>query len=331
MRTSLLLLLLVACANARYPVSDHYDGKKFFNPWGVNNQKSLWDILKWNFNGRRADWPETVSNGELKLLPKPTSGVNVTWVNHSTFLIQTPTLSVLTDPIWCERTSPVSFAGPKRIRQPGIPWEKLPKIDVVVVSHNHYDHMDVDTLVALTERDQSLVLVPLGDAEWLRKKGVSHVLEKDWWETHQLQELRFTFMPAQHWSARWLWDRNESLWGSWGIEAQGLKLFHAGDTGLGPHFQEIHRRFGAPDLAMLPIGAYEPRWFMKDMHMNPAEAVEAFKVLQAKRAVGMHLATFQLTDEAWDQPVKDLTEALRAQKVSEELFFAPRIGESFSL
>ncbi|MFP5458977.1 MAG: MBL fold metallo-hydrolase [Bacteriovoracia bacterium] len=331
MRIILLLGLLVACSNAPYKISDHYDGKKFFNPWGVNNKKTLWDLAKWNFYGRRATWPKSVPNPELKLLPQPTSGVNITWVNHSTFLIQTPTLTILTDPAWCERTSPVSFAGPKRIRAVGIPWEKLPKVDVVVVSHNHYDHMDIDSLVTLSKRDGALVLVPLGDAGWLREKGVTNIAEKDWWDVTTVAGATFTFLPAQHWSARWLWDKNESLWGAWGIDVEGVKLYHAGDTGLGPHFKETRERFGTPDLAMLPIGAYEPRWFMKEMHMNPSDAVEAFKILGAKRAVGMHFATFQLTDEEWDRPVRDLAQALEAQQVPPEAFFAPTIGESFRL
>lgn len=312
-----------------YKVSDHFDGKKFFNPWGENVAKSLWDVMKWKITSDAKNWEE-VSESQHHELPAVTAGqTSVTWVNHSTFLIRAQGLNILTDPVWSKRTSPFSFAGPKRVQAPGLSWDKLPKIDVVTVSHNHYDHLDLDTLLELEKRDQPLFLVALGDGGWLKKKGLKNVVEKDWWEVAEFGAAKFTFLPAQHWSARWTWDRNESLWGAWGVEVNGQKIYHAGDTGLGPHFAETRERWGSPDIALLPIGAYEPRWFMKPMHMNPSDAVEAMELLGAKQAIGMHFGTFQLTDEAREQPVKDLAEALAKKNIPATKFPAPKFGESF--
>lgn len=321
--------LLISCASG-FKSSDHYDGKTFFNPWGVNNKKSFWEVMKWKWSSSAAKWPESVSFDLLVLPSRPSDGVSVTWINHSTFLIQSKDLIILTDPIFSERSSPVSFAGPKRVILPGISFDKIPKVDVVVVSHNHYDHLDLDTLKALEKRDQPLFLVPMGDGAWLKAEGLTQVKELDWWESTKLPGAEFIFTPAQHWSARGLWDRNESLWGGWFVNASGVTLFHAGDTGLGPHFKMIRQRLGTPQVAMLPIGAYEPRWFMKDMHTNPDDAVEAMQILGATFALGMHFATFQLTDEKWDQPPQDLSVALKKRSLDEKMFVAPKPGESFS-
>ena len=310
--------------------SDHCDGKTFFNPWGANNKKSFWDVLKWKWTSKALSWEEVPKASPPALPPAPSAGVGVTWVNHSTFLIRGGGLNLLTDPLWAERTSPLSFIGPKRAVPPGIAWEELPKIDVVLVSHNHYDHLDVATLKRLSERDSPLILVPLGDKGWLAGRGIKNVEEMDWWQSRELPGARVTFLPAQHWSARWTWDRNESLWGAWGVELAGQKIYHAGDTGLGPHFKQTRERWGAPDVALLPIGAYEPRWFMKDMHMNPADALEALLALEARQALGMHFGTFQLTDEERERPAADLAEALAAKGIPAERFRVPQLGQSFS-
>jgi L-ascorbate metabolism protein UlaG (beta-lactamase superfamily) len=313
-----------------YEASDHYNGKTFFNPWGANNHKSLWEVLKWKWTTDAKPWEE-VSNAAVAPVPAaPETGVVLSWVNHSTFLLRSKELNILTDPVWSDRTSPVSFAGPKRVRPAGHRLIELPHIDVVIVSHNHYDHLDIETLKLLETQHQPLFLVPLGDGEWMKKAGLKNVLEMDWWKTHEFKGARFTFLPAQHWSARGMFDRNHSLWGSWGIELAGLKIYHAGDTGLGPHFAEISHRWAAPDVAMLPIGAYEPRWFMKMMHMNPEDAVEAFKLLGAKRAVGMHFGTFQLTDEEIERPIKDLAIALEKSGIAADKFTVPQVGAPLS-
>lgn len=312
-----------------YKVSDHFDGKKFFNPWGENVAKSLWDVMKWKITSDAKNWEEVAVSEHHELPVVTAAQTSVTWVNHSTFLIRAQGLNILTDPVWSKRTSPFSFVGPKRVQAPGLAWDKLPKIDVVTVSHNHYDHLDLETLLELEKRDRPLFLVALGDGGWLKKKGLSNVVEKDWWQTTDVGPATFTFLPAQHWSARWTWDRNESLWGAWGVEVNGLKIYHAGDTGLGPHFAQTQERWGSPNIALLPIGAYEPRWFMKPMHMNPTDAVEAMERLGAKQAIGMHFGTFQLTDEAREQPVKDLAEALAKKNIPAAKFPAPQFGESF--
>ncbi len=309
--------------------SDHFDGSRFFNPWGVNNEKSLWDVFSWKIKGGAAAWPEKVDTPKHSL-PHPTKDtLTVTWVNHSTFLIQTDSLTILTDPIWAERCSPVSFAGPKRVVEPGVEFDKLPKIDLVLVSHNHYDHLDSATLKRLSDRDAPLILVPLGDKRWLEGEGVKNLEEMDWYQTRSLGDFKMTFLPAQHWSARGMFDRNHSLWGSWGVEVGEMKIYHAGDTGLGPHFKEIREKWGRADVAMIPIGAYEPRWFMKAMHMNPTDALEAYRILEASYAFGMHLETFQLTDEAREEPrlefhkirPADLTDKFEVLQIGESRIF----------
>jgi len=250
-------------------------------------------------------------------------------VNHATWLIQLPTMNILVDPVWSKRASPFSFAGPKRVHEPGIPWDKLPKIDLVLVSHNHYDHLDIATLEALEKRDHPQFLVPLGDLDLLKSKGISRIAELTWWQEFKMGTTVVTFTPAQHWSARWTWDRNKSLWGGWWIQEGQTSLFHAGDTGHGPHFKVIREKLGTPTMAMIPIGAYEPRWFMKAMHMNPADAVESVKDLGLpKLSVAMHFGTFQLTDEGHDQPMIDLKKAIESAKL-ESQFKVPKVGETF--
>jgi L-ascorbate metabolism protein UlaG (beta-lactamase superfamily) len=324
----LLMTQVLAPALAQERPSDHFDGKKFFNPWGANNQKSFFDVLSWKWNSTPTLWPEFVET-EKRVLPHPTSTHYVlTWINHATFLLQTGELNILFDPIWSERASPFSFAGPKRVVNPGLSFEELPKIDVIMVSHNHYDHMDVESLLFLSLRDAPQILVPLKDKAWLEGKGIKNLTEMDWWEEIKVGETLITFLPAQHWSARWTWDRNDSLWGSWGVSFDNVKIYHAGDTGYGPHFKMIHERWGSPLVAMLPIGAYEPRWFMKEMHLNPEDAIKAYEDLKADVAVGMHFETFQLTDEGYKEPAEELT---RLKMLNPELgrrFFIPRISES---
>ncbi len=306
--------------------SDHFDGSRFFNPWGVNNEKSLLDVLSWKIKGGASQWPEKVETPKF-FLPRPTNdSIVITWVNHSTFLIQTSSLNILTDPIWAERCSPVSFAGPKRVVEPGISFDNLPSIDIVLVSHNHYDHLDGPTLKLLSDKYTPLILVPLGDKRWLEKEGIKNIQEMDWYQTKVIADFKISFLPAQHWSARGMMDRNDSLWGSWGVEFNGMKIYHAGDTGLGPHFKDIREKWGSPDVAMIPVGAYEPRWFMKAMHMNPSDALEAFKILEAKSALGMHLETFQLTDEPREEPRIEFMK-IRPQEL-EKKFEILEIGES---
>jgi CPA2 family monovalent cation:H+ antiporter-2 len=322
------LSLLGACTSMpRYPLSDHYDGKRFFNP-GVDNDKKLSDLMKWVLNREKKDWPEWVENtGNAHFInPGEAHELGTTWVGHATLLVQIGNRNILTDPIFSDRSSPVSFAGPKRVRPPGLTYDQLPKIHAVVISHNHYDHMDLPSLRELEQRHAPLFIVPLGNGKLLLSEGLKNVKELDWWESVQLegdQEAIVTLTPSLHWCARGLNDRFETLWGAYFVKNKaGRSFYFAGDTGYHTHFQETFRRLGAPDLALLPIGAYEPRWFMKDNHMNPEDAVQAHIDLQSNHAVPMHYGTFQLTDEAFDEPLQALVaakEKLKPQKPFEPI------------
>lgn len=328
-----LLVFLLACRTGSYegPPSDHFDGERFFQP-GVASHKSFFDLLRWSLSGDRAEWPEWVANTEEPDLPAEVRAgeIVVTFVNHATLLIQLPGLNILTDPSWSERASPVSWAGPKRVRAPGLAFEKLPKIHAVLVSHNHYDHLDVPTLQRLAREHEAAIFVPLGDKGWLEKEGVTGVKEMDWGQSIPLgPSVQAFFTPSQHWSARGLFDRNLSLWGAWLLQFGEHRLYFAGDTGYGPHFEKIKKDYGKVWLALLPIGAYEPRWFMKEAHINPAEAVQAHRDLGATRSLGMHFGCWQLTDEAFDRPVQDLQEALRVAQIPSEEFEAAVVGKTY--
>lgn len=281
-------------------------------------------------SSNRAAWPESVKNQhqpQVKERVMPNQAA-VTFVNHSTFLIQLPGLNVLTDPVWSKRVSPFTWIGPKRVREPGLKFEELPEIDLVLVSHNHYDHMDLATLKKLSDKFKPVVVVPIGDKDFLEKAGISNVKEMDWWERLEVEGANLTFAPAQHFSSRGLFDRNESLWGSFWLEHKGKNLFYAGDTGYSPHFKDIFAKQGAPDLAFLPIGAYEPNWFMKPVHMNPQEAVQAHKDLKSKQSVGIHFGTFQLTTEAIEQPLIALKQSLKDQRIAESEFVTQEEGQT---
>ena len=279
----------------------------------------------------RTRWPSEVAV-EPRRPPHPgPDEVVVTFVGHATFLIQAAATNLLIDPVYSRRASPVSFAGPRRVRAPGVRFDDLPTISLVLLSHNHYDHCDLDTLKLLERRFHPRVVTPLGNGRLLRSAGIRQVEEIDWWETSSAALLPITLTPAQHFSARGPFDRNRALWGGFLIEAGGHRILHAGDSGYGPHFREIGARLGPIDLALLPIGAYEPRWFMKDIHMNPAEAVQAHLDLAARRSIAMHFGTFQLTAEGIDEPVRELPKALRERGVPAERFRAIDVSESVSL
>ena len=279
----------------------------------------------------RSRWPDRVENKGFPSLHQPFhhDDIAITFVNHATFLIRINGITILTDPIWSERASPVRWAGPKRVRDPGVAWEALPRVDVVLLSHNHYDHLDTTTLMRLRHRFDPIILVAAGDGRIIEPLGIRQLHELDWWDVFRLSEqCKFTFVPAQHFSARSVFDRQRSLWGGYVIEVLGRRIYFSGDTGYSTHFAEIRRRLGSPDLALLGIGSYEPQWFMKPVHMNPAEAVEAHRDLGAKHSIGMHFGTFQLSAEAIDQPLHDLARALREQGIPESTFVTLEVGET---
>jgi L-ascorbate metabolism protein UlaG (beta-lactamase superfamily) len=308
--------------------TDHFDGERFFNPHAPHG-KTPDDIRRWRRERNKAPWPDRVVDPSL---PPPGRAahdrVAVTFIGHSTFLLQIGGICLLTDPIWSERCSPVSFAGPRRARKPGQRLDSLPGVDAVLVSHNHYDHMDLPTLRRVRKRWSPAFATGLDNARHLAKAGIKSAVELDWWDSAELAGARATYVPAQHFSARTLYDRNRSLWGGFVVEAGGAVVYFAGDAGYSRHFAEIGQRFPRIDLALLPIGAYEPRWFMSQQHMNPAEAVRAFRDLGARRGIGMHFGTFQLTDEAIDAPVHALRQARAASGLPENDFDVLAFGET---
>ena len=294
----------------RFPLSDHYDGRHFFNPGPSRPARGLMQVLRWRLRGERAVWPDSVSD---PVPPPPPHAVGadaiaITFINHASFLIHLPAGVVLTDPIFSERCSPVSWAGPRRVRPPGVGFADLPRPDVVLLSHNHYDHMDLPTLRALRARHAPRFVTMLGNARRLARLGIV-ATELDWWQEVSVGTLRITATPARHFSARTPFDRNRALWGGFMLSGGAGTVLFAGDSGAGPHWGDIRTRLGAPDVALLPIGAYEPRWFMAAVHMDPAEAVQAHLALGARRSLGMHYGTFQLTDEAIDAPLRALQAA----------------------
>jgi L-ascorbate metabolism protein UlaG (beta-lactamase superfamily) len=251
--------------------------------------------------------------------------VAITFIGHASFLIRLPGAVVLTDPVFSERCSPVSWAGPKRVRPPGIALADLPRPDVVLLSHNHYDHMDFPSLRAVQARYAPRFITTLGNARTLAKLGIV-ATELDWWQDTTAGALSITATPARHFSARTPFDRNRTLWSGFMIDGGAGTVLFAGDSGAGPHWADIRRQLGAPDVALLPIGAYEPRWFMAPVHMNPAEAVEAHVALGARRSVGMHFGTFQLTDETIDAPLHALNVAVGA--IGADTFRTMDFGET---
>lgn len=291
------------------PVSDHFDGKRFHNK--TTRPNGFGNFLKWMVSRKPGTWSELREN---KAYPSPEARVQgeryrVTFINHATFLIQIDGLNILTDPIWSERCSPVSFFGPKRVRAPGVAFDDLPRIDVVLISHNHYDHLDLDTLKKLWLRDKPRIIAGLGNEAFLKKHGIASN-DLDWWEELSLGSGRKLYaVPAQHFSNRGLNDRNKTLWIGFVIEAPGAKIYFAGDTGFGEHFQNIRDRFGPIDLALLPIGAFIPTWFMHFVHISPEEALKAAAILEAQQSIGMHFGTFRLADDAEDEPLRELARA----------------------
>jgi L-ascorbate metabolism protein UlaG (beta-lactamase superfamily) len=310
------------------PGTDHFDGDRFFNPHAPHG-RTIQEVRRWRRERRREPWPKHV---DVPVLSGPvqaaSDSISATFIGHSTFLFQVGGVRVLTDPIWSERCSPVSFAGPRRVRRPGQSLDALPGVDLLLVSHNHYDHMDLPTLRQVRKRWTPQVATGLRNARHLAKAGIRTAVELDWWQSTEIAGARVTYVPAQHFSSRGLYDRDRCLWGGFVVEAGGAVVYFAGDSGYCPHFAEIGRRFPRIDLALLPIGAYEPRWFMRQNHVDPADAVRAHLDLGARRSLGMHFGTFQLTDEAIDAPVLALREARAEAGVAESEFDVLAFGET---
>lgn len=339
--------------------------KPHHRPGGFqNNEQSFrgkrWhELLRWRWEAWRAGKPKPVSapipvmapdlsfihtNARAGLAMAPA----VTWIGHITVLAQIGGLNILTDPVFSQRSFPVQWAGPKRHTPPGLKLTELPYIDIVLLSHNHYDHMDAHSLRSLAQQDggSPLFITPLGHKAWFAKRGITRVVELDWWDSHVVEagvdhaRIPITLTPSRHWSARTLTDAMRSLWGGFAVLSPDCHLFCPGDTAYSRDFVRIREHFAAMqtpelgggfDVALLPIGAYEPRWFMKDQHCDPAESVQIFQDLAAKHAVAVHWGTFQLTDEALDEPPRALAQALHAVQLAPACFETLAVGETRKL
>jgi L-ascorbate metabolism protein UlaG (beta-lactamase superfamily) len=307
-------------------VSDHFDGRRFVNPTGTAGQP--FSKVPRMLREPRTPWPKYV---EIRpQLPPALNGAPaaVTFIGHATFLIQTAAGNILTDPMYSQRASPVTWAGPQRVRQPGVRFDDLPPISTVLLSHNHYDHCDLPTLRRLAQRFDPVVVTPLGNGPLVRSAGIRRIVELDWWQETTIGTVPIGLTPAHHFSARTPFDKNRALWGGFILMTNHARIFFAGDTAYGNFFSDIRQRLGPIDLALLPIGAYEPRWFMQLVHMNPAEAVQAHLDLEAAQSIAMHFGTFQLTTEGIDEPARALDEACRDRSVPLSRFRILDVGES---
>ena len=368
--------------NANKP---HHTPDGFQNLYIGGINKQFTDLLRWRIStliDRLPPAPKTPTPTQAPDLARIHANAKagaamqpmLTWVGHATTLVQASGLNVLTDPIFSERASPVQLVGPKRQQPPGVAMQDLPPIDVVVISHNHYDHLDRQSVFELDQRAKksgqaTLFLVPLGIKPWMADIGISNVVELDWWDKHRVKGVDFYLTPVQHWSARGLGDRSKTLWGGWSVFGADFHWYFSGDAGYSKDFADTRAHFDAHlpaaaksavhgrvkgqtnglangqangqesrqannpslifDLALLAVGAYEPRWFMKEQHINPLEAVQAFQDLGAAQAIGIHWGTFELTDEALDQPPIALAAAKQQLGVVDEAFFLLRIGQSW--
>jgi L-ascorbate metabolism protein UlaG (beta-lactamase superfamily) len=311
--------------------NDHFDGLRFFNP-DHETDRQFRDILRWKLKESPAEWPRSIPVRQA-IPDNGVVGLRATIVGHSSVLIQAGDLNILTDPIWSQRASPVPFAGPRRVLAPGVAFEALPEIDAVLLSHNHYDHMDIATLRRLNAEHRPLVVTPLGNDVILRRAIPDiRVAAGDWWSRVNIGKGgEVTIVPAYHWSARTGRDRRMALWSGFMLSTAGGNAYFAGDTGYGDGriFKEMRRRIGRPDLALIPIGAYAPRWFMRAQHTDPNEAVQIMEDLEAARAIGIHWGVFQLTDERRDEPHELLVESLTRRGIAEDLFPAGVPGSSY--
>ena len=312
------------------PLSDHFNGKTFFQPHhrGSGRWRDLW---RWKMTAKPAPWPAHVSLVPQPPPPSPRdSTVVATWIGHASFLLQTAHANILIDPVFAERASPFQWIGPRRAHPPGISFANLPRIDVVLLSHDHYDHCDTETLRRLAKAYAPVFVAPLRHRDLLSGAGATKIVELDWWDAHALESgISVTLTPSKHWSNRLGTPVNHRLWGGFYLNIGLRRAWFVGDSGYDAElFREVRRRCEAPDLAWVPIGAYEPRWFMAPMHMNPVEAVQLHREVGARVSVGMHWGTFQLTDEGREEPVKELEVARKAAGVGAEAFRVLEPGES---
>ena len=309
--------------------SDHFDGEKFFTP-NARKPEGFSGMLKWMMNRDRGAWTEdlTASFGTRPLAFEK-DNIRITFINHSTFLIQVDGVNILTDPIYSKRASPFDWAGPKRMRLPGIKFEDLPRIDAVLISHNHYDHLDIATLRTIFGANHPKFITPLGVKALLDAEMIAGGTDLDWWQQTDLKNsVSVTAVPAQHFSGRGFFDRDATLWCGYTIKTSKGILYFAGDTGYNDRlFKEIAEKSGPIRISLLPIGAYKPYWFMSAVHTSPEDAVKAHIDLKTEHSIGIHFGTFPLADESYDDPIKDLNNALAKYNVRESDFVTLERGE----
>jgi len=343
---------LAACASAAPDAAapPHHRNGGFQNSHLDFTPRGLGELLRWKWAASRdglprpPQTPTPVVKPELAFITDNAKAgaamlPAVTWIGHASTLLQLGGINVLTDPIFSERASPFSFVGPKRAQPPGLALAELPHIDAVVVSHNHYDHCDAESLKALNAQagGPPLFLVPLRIKAWLADLGITNAVELDWWQSQRVGAVEIVLTPVQHWSGRSLTDRMDTLWGGWAFFAPDFQAFFAGDTGYAPDFADIRARFAARqgetgfDLALIPVGAYEPRWFMNNQHVNPDEALRIHRDLKSRHSLGIHWGTFELTDESLDEPPRALARARQAAGVPDGEFQVTAIGQTVRL
>lgn len=322
------------------PSKPHHTHTGGFRNLYITDDKSFADFLKWRWQRFFKDVPgpesyrfDLVKNNPSLFYPNEDQNT-LTWIGHATVLVQIEGRNILTDPLFSERTSPVQWAGPKRVVAPGVSMENLPPIHMVFISHDHYDALDESSIMNLFRRpkgEETVFFVPLGFKKWFNKRGITRVFEMDWWDETQMENFTITAVPVQHWSKRSPFSKNRTLWAGWVIEVPNFRFFFAGDSGYCPHFKQIGEKFGKIDLAAIPIGAYEPRWFMANYHISPEESVKVHQDINAEKSVGIHWGTFILTDEPLDEPPIRLAAAVKKAGLDSDDFVVLKHGETLYL
>ena len=327
--------LFRVCASATLQASDHFDGQRFHNrDRDSAPEPTFWEEVRiaWALKTKQNNWPDRFESTPTDAPKEPVlHGIRVVWIGHATALIQTPTLNIITDPVLFDAIGPEPFPT-KTVTHPGVSLDSLPRIDLILISHNHYDHLDLKSIHALFERQQSnppTVLVGLGVGEDLKKEGISSYSELDWDRSVTVKDTKIFFLEAVHTSRRGIWDTNRTLWGSFLIDSPEGRIYFAGDTAYGNHFKSIHDRFRALKISLQPISAYEPRWFMYRMHMNPNEAVLAHMALHSQHSIAIHFGLIDSAGESYEAPVNDLAVARKAHGVEETQFVSPHLGQVF--
>lgn len=330
----LLLFVIVgyALSSKGYsgPKSDHFDGKNFKNLTGIP-ANGLAEVFKYITTRNPEPWQRNYETF-VREEPLPISDgndVHVTFVNHSTFIIQYEGMTILTDPVWSQRCSPVQFVGPARFRPPGVRYSDIAHVDLVVISHNHYDHLDKISIQNIIKDHNPKFIVPLGLDHLIRKWGATQIEVLDWWQTSKTGGLNIQAVPANHFTSRGTFDRDQTLWCGYILEKKGHKIYFAGDTGYGEVFKEIGQREGPIDVSLIPIGAYLPRWFMSPIHVSPKESVLIHQDVKSQHSIGMHFGTFALADDGPNRPIADLAIEKSNRSIAEDEFIVPDEGHSY--